>query len=127
MSEDKTSAAYYDTIKRGVELPGDPKPCSKTAIKARKTAIREGRLQAPSRDDVIRAMAREAAPFNEEQAAIDAAAKAAAAEERNKPAPEEEKPESEAEIAAKAAALAAEAEAQALADAADAQVQALEG
>lgn len=56
MTQDKTSAAYYDTVKRAVELPGDPKPCSKSAIKARKRAIREGRLRAPARDEVVRAM-----------------------------------------------------------------------
>lgn len=81
MTQDQTSAAYYDGLKRGVELPDDPKPCSKTALKARKRAIQDGRLRAPSRDEVEAAKAAEAAAVEEAKAAEEAAEKTKAAEE----------------------------------------------
>ncbi len=48
-------AAHYDAMtadQPGVELPDDQKPVSKDALRARKNAIREGRLMAPARDTV---------------------------------------------------------------------------
>lgn len=62
-------AAYYDSMKRGVELPDDPKPRNLTALKARKRAMREGRLLAPASSTLARAQAAEAA----EMAVVEAA------------------------------------------------------
>ena len=52
--EKDLTAAFYDNMKSGVEYSDDPRPVSVDALRARKRAIREGRLKAiPA--DVIRA------------------------------------------------------------------------
>lgn len=56
-------ADHYDKMRGGKELPDDPKPVSKAAIKARKNAIREGRLKAPARDTLAAAKKAEAEGF----------------------------------------------------------------
>jgi len=40
------------TEKPGMEMPDDPKPCQGDALRARGRAISEGRLNAPSRDEI---------------------------------------------------------------------------
>lgn len=46
---DNKSQADYDAMDGAVEHPDDAKPISIDALKARKRAIREGRLIAPAR------------------------------------------------------------------------------
>lgn len=43
--------AHYEDMKDGFEHPDDPKPITTQAIRARDVAIREGRLNAPPRDE----------------------------------------------------------------------------
>lgn len=47
---------HYRTMTNGFELPSDPKPVSETALREREKAIREGRLHAPSRSAIRKAM-----------------------------------------------------------------------
>lgn len=46
------TAAYYDALEGATEHPDDPKPISTDAIRARKRAVREGRLTAVARDEL---------------------------------------------------------------------------
>lgn len=51
MATDYPTAAFYDKCKGAVEPEGAQRPISKTAMKARKRAMREGRLIARPRDE----------------------------------------------------------------------------
>lgn len=57
-------AAYYDGLKAGtVEDPEGSGPCSSTAIKARKRAVREGRLVRTPPDEVEKREAQPVTPL----------------------------------------------------------------
>jgi len=56
MANEIPGVEHYQTMTNGFELPSDPKPVSETAIREREKAISEGRLHAPSRSAIRKAM-----------------------------------------------------------------------
>lgn len=56
MANEIPGVEHYQTMTNGLELPSDPKPVSETAIRERERAINEGRLHAPSRSAIRKAM-----------------------------------------------------------------------
>ncbi len=56
MAQEIPGVEHYQTMTSGFELPSDPKPVSETAIREREKAINEGRLHAPSRSAIRKAM-----------------------------------------------------------------------
>lgn len=56
MAQEIPGVEHYQSMTSGFELPSDPRPVSETAIREREKAINEGRLHAPSRSSIRKAM-----------------------------------------------------------------------